>query len=466
MPYYGFIPLIWQYHRQFCGMGWCIMNDIIYVVGILLSSFVSVHIIMDFMGTCFEKNKKRLVYFLYEALFVLLLAGVNAMGNAWLNLITVFTAAGFLAVRMYKGKFVHNLLFVAILIIGMSACESIGILLIHSFYHVSEVSIRSARLSSFYDMTISQVFVIFISHMVIIRFAKKKDISNLNTRQYLFTFTYAAFSILNIYCLSVQMRDLTNEVQFVCVVITCVGIVVINTYFLNILEYESENNRLIYENRLFAQQSKMQYRYYDALELQYRESLSIIHDVKRHIRSIEELYKHQETEAAKEYAITINNRLDAFRLNEYTSNRMLNIILNDKIKLAESYKIECQCKIDEIDLSFIDNMDLTTIFANLLDNAIEACANVTGSRCIDLKVGAFNNLIAITIKNTMEDAGDKHAYVSVIEHNRRTQNEGIGIPNVITVIEKYNGDLNIQKEGGVFTVSIVLSKKGKGHKEM
>lgn len=436
------------------------------MVGILLSSFVSVHIIMDFMGTCFEKKHKQGVYVLYETLFVLVLAGANALGNEWLNLITVFAAAGFLAVRMYNGKFVHNLLFVVILILGMSACESLGMALIHGFYHLTDVTIESVKLKSFYDLTIGQVFVILVSHMVIIRFAKKKDISHLTVRQYLFTFVYAAFSILNIYSLSVQMRDIKNQTEFICVMITCVGIVIINIYFLNILEYESENNRLIYENRLFGQQSKMQYQYYDALELQYRESLSIIHDVKRHIRSIEELYKHQETEAAREYAITINNRLDAFRLNEYTSNRMLNIILNDKIKLGESHKIEFQCKIDDIDLSFIDNMDLTTIFANLLDNAIEACTNVTGSRCIDLKVGAFNNLVAITIRNTMEDSNEGHAGVSVIEHSRRLTQEGIGIPNVITVIEKYNGDLSIQKEEGTFNVSIVLSKKGKRHREM
>ncbi|MDF2868473.1 MAG: hypothetical protein K0R05_48 [Anaerocolumna sp.] len=437
------------------------MNEVIFIVGLFLSSFVSVHIIMDFMGTLFEKNRERWVYFLIEALFVLLLAGVNAVSNAWLNLITVFGITVILAVRMYKGKVMHTLLFTVILIIGMSACESIGILILHSIYNMSDIVIESARLKKFYDMTISQLIVIFISHMVLLRYAKKKDISHLSGRQYLFTFVYAFFSVLNIYSLSILMKDIKSQSAFICVMITCVGIVVINIYFLNILEYESENNRLIYENKLFGQQSKMQYQYYDALELQYRESLSIIHDVKRHIRSIEELYTHQETGAAREYAITINNRLDAFRLNEYTTNRMLNIILNDKIKLAENNKIEFQCKIDEIDLSFIDNMDLTTIFANLLDNAIEACARLNSGRIINLKVGSFNNLVAITIKNPMIENPDNNSHISIIEHYRRAEHAGIGIPNVVKVVEKYKGDFNIQKEEGMYSCSIVLSKKGK-----
>ena len=437
------------------------MNEVIYVVGLFLSSFVSVHIIMDFMGTLFEKNRARWVYIMIETLFVLLLAGVNAFNNAWLNLITVFGLTVILAVRMYKGKVMHTLLFTVILIIGMSACESIGILILHSIYNMSDIVIESDRLKKFYDMTISQLIVIFISHMVLLRYSKKKDISHLSRRQYLFTFVYAFFSVLNIYSLSILMKDIKSQSAIICVMITCVGIVVINIYFLNILEHESENNRLIYENKLFGQQSKMQYQYYDALELQYRESLSIIHDVKRHIRSIEELYMHQETGAAREYAITINNRLDAFRLNEYTTNRMLNIILNDKIKLAENNKIEFQCKIDEIDLSFIDNMDLTTIFANLLDNAIEACARLSSGRIINLKVGSFNNLVAITIKNPMIENTDNNSHISIIEHYRRAEHAGIGIPNVVKVVEKYKGDFNIQKEEGMYSCSIVLSKKGK-----
>ncbi len=439
------------------------MNETIYVIGLLLSGFVTVHITMDFFKTCFERKYRKWIYVFYETVFVLILAGVNAIGNAWLNLITVFVFAGVLAVRMYKGKIIHNLSFMVLLIIGMSACESVGYILLHSFYHWAKISVSSDKLRSFYDMTISQVFVILVSHLFIIRFARKKDISHLNLQQYLFTFVYSAFSIMNIYCLSVGLKNITNKVAFICVLATCVGIVIINIYFLNILEYESENNRLIYENRLFEQQSKMQYQYYDALELQYRESLSIIHDVKRHIRSIEELYRHQDNDVAKEYAITINNKLDSFRLNEYTSNRMLNVILNDKIKLAESHKIDFQCKVDDIDLSFIDNMDLTTIFANLLDNAIEACANAPGSKNIDLKVGSFNNLIAVTIKNTMGKTAQPHVGVNGIEHSIRSKHEGIGIPNVVAVIEKYNGDLNMEKDEGVFTVSIVLSKTGKRH---
>ena len=42
-------------------------------------------------------------------------------------------------------------------------------------------------------------------------------------------------------------------------------------------------------------------------------------------------------------------------------------------------------KIDNVDLSYIEPIDITTIFGNLLDNAIEAAANADGDKYIFIK---------------------------------------------------------------------------------
>ena len=53
----------------------------------------------------------------------------------------------------------------------------------------------------------------------------------------------------------------------------------------------------------------------------------------------------------------------------YTENQMLLIILNEKIREAEAKGITVTVRVGDIDLSDIKEIDLTTIFANLLDNA-------------------------------------------------------------------------------------------------
>ncbi|MGB8455007.1 MAG: GHKL domain-containing protein [Anaerocolumna sp.] len=435
------------------------MNNIIYSVGLFLSSMVSVSIIMDFMDKLFERSlKNKLIYHLMKTVFIFILAGINAINNGWINLFTVILLSEFIAVKLYSGSLIKKLFYIICIVICMGACESIGIVILNYLYQSLHITLASEKMLELFNITITQVVVIFISHAVILQIVKKKKINELTHQQYFFAFVYALFSIINIYVLSDLLMDRISDGETLLVLIMIAGIVLINTHFLKFLEFASENNRLQYENNLFIQQSKMQYQYYDKLEQQYRESLSILHDVKRHIRAIEELYYHKENETAAQYSKQISYKLDSIRLNEYTDNRMLNIILNDKLRVAEQKKIDFTCKIDDADLSFIDNIDLTTIFANLLDNAIEACQELEGERTIAVQVGSFNNLVVINIKNTLKETISD---IGVNMKSSKKNHSGIGIPNVIKVISKYNGDFNIQKEGNKFVCSIILSKQGR-----
>ena len=49
----------------------------------------------------------------------------------------------------------------------------------------------------------------------------------------------------------------------------------------------------------------------------------------------------------------------------------MNILLTDKNAVMQEKGIHSDIKIDNVDLSYIEPIDITTIFGNLLDNAIE-----------------------------------------------------------------------------------------------
>ncbi len=62
----------------------------------------------------------------------------------------------------------------------------------------------------------------------------------------------------------------------------------------------------------------------------------------------------------------------------------MNILLTDKNAVMQEKGIHSDIKIDNVDLSYIEPIDITTIFGNLLDNAIEA-ATSDGDKYILLK---------------------------------------------------------------------------------
>ena len=55
-------------------------------------------------------------------------------------------------------------------------------------------------------------------------------------------------------------------------------------------------------------------------------------------------------------------------------NKILKVIINNAIFRSERDNIQFNMNIEDIDVSFIADIDLTTMLANLLDNAFDACS--------------------------------------------------------------------------------------------
>ena len=73
------------------------------------------------------------------------------------------------------------------------------------------------------------------------------------------------------------------------------------------------------------------------------------------------------------------------------SNKILSVIMSQKISEAENLSIKVETKIEDILFEFVNDLDLTAIFANLWDNAIEACQKIkVEDRFIRILIGRVN----------------------------------------------------------------------------
>lgn len=52
--------------------------------------------------------------------------------------------------------------------------------------------------------------------------------------------------------------------------------------------------------------------------------------------------------------------------------------------------ISVTIKVDNVNLNFLAPIDITTIFGNLLDNAIEAAEKLEGGKYISIKIGSYH----------------------------------------------------------------------------
>ena len=202
---------------------------------------------------------------------------------------------------------------------------------------------------------------------------------------------------------------------------------------------------------------KLQRVYYEELERNQTEIRRFRHDMNHQLLVIRDLFDREDREAAHAYfrelesQITPKNRC-------FCKNSVLNAVLNAKYSQAEDSGIDCFFHIDLPEVTAIDQVSLCSIFANTLDNAIEASRKIPEpeKRSISVKARiADNGFFSYEIKNEKRNKVlmEKGNYIS---DKKNKSEHGLGLSNVQRTVEKYNGTLHISYDDTSFTVVILI----------
>lgn len=230
-------------------------------------------------------------------------------------------------------------------------------------------------------------------------------------------------------------------------------IVLADLYLLYFIKMSNDKNYYESQVKELEQQAEIQYKFYCQQTEKYDSTLRILHDVNKHIKSIEALYAGEQRELATDYVKQINDMLKPLTPKRYTGNPILDILLTDKAIYMKEKGIDFQASLDNVDLNRIEPIDVTTIFGNLLDNAIEASEESNGKKYVHIKIGAYRHMIAIKIENNSNYVKWKND----MPVSEKGKNRGIGILNVQRSISKYDGDITLKWESNKFIAELFLN---------
>ncbi|MCL1987189.1 MAG: GHKL domain-containing protein [Firmicutes bacterium] len=184
---------------------------------------------------------------------------------------------------------------------------------------------------------------------------------------------------------------------------------------------------------------------------------AIRHDMKLHLSAIAGYTA--ENQAATEY---INNLLGEICKQEIYSesgNIAFDSVINFKLNTAEISEFNPQIRLLIPPTISMEVADIVTILGNLLDNALTATAATAEKSLIldiELSRGALfikvENSFCGEIKYSLGKNGDSRYIVS----KKGGGNHGFGLKNVRRCVEKYDGELEILVDGGVFSVVVVV----------
>lgn len=226
-------------------------------------------------------------------------------------------------------------------------------------------------------------------------------------------------------------------------ILYCVLVLVMNLYCLYFWYDVSKTQELKHKLEMMQQQNELTHQFYADLESNYAKSRKVIHDIRNHLQMLEQSRKLAESQS---YVADVYQMLNALGMTYYTDNRMLNIILNDKLKLLGQEQFHCNLM--GVHLDFLSEMDTTTIFANLLDNAMEEWEENDDFR-LEIQGEQIQDFCVIKLSNTMSGT-----YIP--GKSSKAGHEGIGLENVRNAVGKYHGEMQTDQKEQMFSVTLLF----------
>ena len=235
------------------------------------------------------------------------------------------------------------------------------------------------------------------------------------------------------------------------IIVYCVLLLIINGWCIYVWHDVAANRELKHRIELMEQQNELTHQYYEEMEKNYNRSRKIIHDIRNHLHALEQSAKMEDSR----YFEDVHGMLNSLGLKFYSDNKMLNIILNDKLKKFSPEQVECN--LGGISLDFVSDMDMTTIFANLLDNAVEAREG-NPSFWVKIRGEQIQDFTVIKIWNPALKTYEPG-------QSGKTGHEGIGLSNVRQAMGRYHGELKIECKDNIFSVTLVFPGQGREQEE-
>lgn len=391
-----------------------------------------------------EKCIYIISYFITTALFITV-NRISIHNDApLLNLIYLFVHINIISLMLYKDKIKNTLIYNSFCLTFLVFSDIFTVIL---WSIMKGESLKDILSNSLY-ITIScltNIFVMIIGYSIFLLLISKNEITSIKLKQTMLMVLFSLFELYAEYNFSIRI---TNRADGIVTMFMIIGFMVLNLCAVYVIKITTSAYKAKYELEMMKKQSELQLIHFKEMSDKYESARRVIHDIDKHLAIMNSLSLDEEkyhTEFEKE----INSVFGVFKC----SNRILSIIMSSKILEAENKSILVETQIEDVLFENISEIDITAIFVNLWDNAIEACTKLSEERFIRVIIGKVNDFCIICFENSFNG-------------NLRTQNNqilslksdhhGMGINIIKHTVEKYGGSLNNSNMGSSFISKIIL----------
>ena len=241
-----------------------------------------------------------------------------------------------------------------------------------------------------------------------------------------------------------------SEIYIIRTFVDLGGVAVLYAYHLQVKELQMK-----FEVDALQKMLQMQYANYQISQ----ESIDMVnqkyHDLKHQIAVLRsEVRSEEKTDCLDR----MEREIKIYETQNKTGNEVLDAILTSKSIYCQGQNISLTCVADGRALHFMDTIDISSLFGNALDNAIEHVIMIPEEekRLIHLSVSAKKNFVFIKIENYCETEIKKNEHSFITTTKTDKQNHGFGLRSICAAAEKYGGSVNFDQIQNWFELIILL----------
>lgn len=429
-----------------------------HIILLFFSLFTEAVILWQYSSSLFTsshsiKTRLALLNALYAILFFL-----SLFEQTGLNVISFFVVNTIFLYMLFKIKLLLALFHSAILtaIMGISEIAVWGI--ISRFF--PHFLLKTDAGLVFYTV-FSKIFFFAVIYLLVHLFKEKK----INQEQYnhsqllLMLIPISSIFIIFTFAAIGETSAFAPPVDFM-VTICAVFLLMVNLLVFGINQYSQKKAQEYTDMQLLLQKESDSVEYYEMILSQNENQSILIHDIKKHLQSIRLLNEKNDSDKINSYIEQLMESSDLRESSKICDNEMLNAILCRYQRQCNDKHIIFHTDVRSSAVQNIYQHDLTSLFCNLLDNAVESATNIPDS-FIELTVQKKENspFIVIILINSCRNSPVYDQDGLPVSHKTNKNRHGFGIKSIKKVVKQYHGNLQMYYDNNSGTFHTIITLK-------
>jgi len=423
------------------------MFEISYIFINLFSTYIVLFAYSLMLG---EHTTSRPVYYLSFFGFFLITSTIylvfdNPIYNIAGNIIALFLIA-----FNYRATVKKRLIITFAFFVFVVTVESV-VVMVYDMLELSPHS-RTNEISIIWGMALAKILTFILCGIILRRTNLKQD-TRLTTKQML------SICVISIGIIVLTYVLITMSSENLALVL--VSIVTLSTICIFIFNFIGITLKVQLEEQQKKQLELQADSYLNELKIvnnAQKETNYLKHDIMNHFSTMHALLNEKKYTELRTYINGITGTLNEAEKVSNTHIEELDSIINYKISTAKRCGIEVDENIKIAKEIKVSPKDYVSIIGNLFDNAIEALAGVdSDKKHISFAIGLVTSLLVIRIENPYchQVMRSDEKFVTT---KRNKKQHGLGLLQIRTLVEKYNGTMNISYDNN-FIVEISMFNK-------